>query len=330
MLIVTASDDNYAIGVITLITSITIHNPGARIAVLDQGISLKNRQAIENLADKFDVKIERHEIDQSQFAHIPVLNDHISHTTYLRLLIPALFQNEDKALYVDCDMLITGSLKELSGTDLGDNLIAATPNMTPLEQESASTGISTDDYINAGLLVFNLAAWRQESITESCLKILNDRSREILFEDQTTINLACKGRIVKLPVRYNTFSDPYSHLHSETSLIECPTVIHFVSTNKPWSKWSYWSDLWYSYAALSGGEFPPAPTPPASTTENAPRKTLSRLNRRRKDFFLWLLKDPDYQRRAKQRWTNKRMIEIGQRLQPERPGIRSSTARRAN
>ena len=44
--------------------------------------------------------------------------DYISLATYYRLLIPELIPNEDRILYLDCDIIVRKSLSDLYNRDL--------------------------------------------------------------------------------------------------------------------------------------------------------------------------------------------------------------------
>lgn len=289
MLIVTASDNNYVAGVMVLIASTAYHNPTARFAVLDMGISTENRQRIDRLAGRLGTDIQRLEIDEKTFCDIPVAREHLNRSTYLRLLIPDLFPTEDRIIYLDCDMVVLDSLDLLEAIDLEGNIVAAVPCPSPSEQELRATGHVLGTYVNAGLLVMNLPLWRQEQFATACIGCLTDPQAKLLSEDQSAINIQAKGRIKLLPTRYNMYSDPNSYKRVE-DCPSAPAVVHYVVNNKPWFGPTTLGQLWQLHADRIGDLIPLARQPSL-------RRRLSRLNASRKQFLGTLMGRRKYRRR---------------------------------
>ncbi|MFN3526100.1 MAG: glycosyltransferase family 8 protein [Paracoccus sp. (in: a-proteobacteria)] len=286
MLIITGSDDNYVPGVMVLIASAAFHNPGARFAVLDMGISPANRDRIDALAARLQVSVRRVEVASDAFDHIAVARSHLTRSTYLRLLIPDLFPDEDRVIYMDCDMVVLDDLSALQRLDLGRNIIAAVPCPSPDPVEVAATGHCIGSYVNAGLLVMNLPVWRQEAVAGTCLKLLSDPARPLLSEDQSAINIAAAGRIHLLDPRFNTYSDPGAYKRLQ-DFPDVPAVVHYVVNNKPWNIAVSLGRLWRFHASRIGDLMPPLR--PVTL-----RRRLSLLNRDRKLIVGIALRRPKY------------------------------------
>lgn len=272
--IVTGSDDNYVAGVMVLIASAAAHTPGLRVTVLDNGISDANRARIDALGQHLGIPIARIEIDPAHFAHLPVRRGHLTVSTYLRLLIPDLMPDEDRVLYMDCDMVVLDDLGTLARVELGRDVVAAVPCPSPDPVEVSATGHVTGSYVNAGLLVMNLPVWREEGIAARCLALLSDPDRPLLSEDQSAINIAAHGRIRLLEPRFNTYSDPGSY-KQVGDFPDAPAVVHYVVNNKPWNLATSLGRLWRFHAARIADLMPPRR--PLSM-----RRRLSLLNRDRK------------------------------------------------
>lgn len=286
MLIITGSDDNYVPGVLVLIASAAFHNPDARFAVLDMGITPENRMRIDRLAERLGVEIRRVEISNEAFAKIPVVRKHLTRSTYLRLLIPNLFPAEERVVYMDCDMVVLDGLSELESVPLGDAIIAAVPCPSPDDVEVAATGHVRGTYVNAGLLVMNLPVWRKEKIAEQCLGLLADPMKHLLSEDQSAINIVAKGRMVLLPSRYNVYSDPNSY-KTLGSVPSRPAVIHYVVNNKPWTRPASMGRLWLAHAERIADVMP-------ARQKLTFRRRLSQINRSRKMTLGLILRRPKY------------------------------------
>lgn len=277
MFIVTGSDDNYAAGVMVLIASAAFHNPDARFAVLDMGIGPENRARIDALADRLGVPIDRVEVARDAFDHIAVARSHLTRSTYLRLLIPDLFPAEDRAIYMDCDMVVMDDLSLLARVDLGDAVVAAVPCPSPDPVEVAATGHVIGSYVNAGLLVMNLPVWRREGVAARCLELLSDPERPLLSEDQSAINIAAHGRILPLEARFNTYSDPGSYKQA-ADFPDAPAVVHYVVNNKPWILPTSLGAIWQFHARRIADLMPRRRQLPL-------RRRLSLLNRDRKMYL---------------------------------------------
>lgn len=63
-------------------------------------------------------------IDPTCFEKAQICNTHLSKAAYFRLLIPELIREYDKCIYLDCDIIVHGDLKELYEIELGNNYLA--------------------------------------------------------------------------------------------------------------------------------------------------------------------------------------------------------------
>lgn len=256
MLIITGSDDNYVPGVLVLIASAAMHNPDTRFAVLDMGIGAGNRARIDALAARLGVALQRVEVAASHFDHLLIKRGHLTRSTYLRLLIPDLFPDEDRAVYMDCDMVVMGDLSTLDRVELGDALVAAVPCPSPEPSELAATDHVAGSYVNAGLLVMNLPVWRREAVAETCMRLLSDPDRPLHSEDQSAINIVARGRMVLLDARLNVYTDPAAYRRPEDFPL-APLVLHYVVNNKPWSLPTPLAAIWRFHAERIADLMPP-------------------------------------------------------------------------
>lgn len=289
--LVTGSDDNYVAGVLVLIASAAAHTPGLRATVLDDGISADNRARIDALGARLGIPVQRIEIDASRFADLPIARKHLSRSTYLRLLIPSLMSQADRVLYMDCDMVVTADLTPLACLPLGDSLVAAVPCPSPAAPELADLGLSAGEYVNAGLLVMNLPAWRAEAVAERCMALLSDPARPLRSEDQSALNIAARGRILLLSSRWNVYADPAAY-PTTADLPPHPAVIHYVVNTKPWASRGWLGRVWQAHAARIADLMPPAQPPTW-------KRRLSAWNTRRRVWSGSLLGRRKYRERLR-------------------------------
>ena len=94
--------------------------------------------------------------------------DYFSMTTYFRLFISNLYPQYNKAIYLDCDIVLLADIAELYNIDIGDNLVGAVPddiiqkNEVFQEYVEKVVGVASyKTYFNAGMLVMNLDELRK-------------------------------------------------------------------------------------------------------------------------------------------------------------------------
>lgn len=187
---------------------------------------------------------------------------------YYRIMIPEIFTQYDKVLYLDCDIVAVHDVSELYDVDLGDNLIGAVRNLMHDKMKkyiNLSLGLDTDKYINSGVILFNCKQCRKEHYTDESFKLLVKR-QDFRYPDQDLINMMSIDRIYYLNPRWN-FTWHYRHLQESKNLElhlndedlanfyeyeKNPYLIHYTGEVKPWNNVNkYLSDYFWKYAAES-------------------------------------------------------------------------------
>jgi lipopolysaccharide biosynthesis glycosyltransferase len=138
--------------------------------------------------------------------------------TYFRLVIPYIFTEYEKVIYLDGDMICCTDIAQLYEIDLGNNLLASTRDILGVgtyyrygkngkyEQKEICDGIvalkNKDNYFLNGLLIFNIKKW-----TIPIDELFNfAASRKWLVHDQDILNVLCEGKALLLPLIYQ-FTD---------------------------------------------------------------------------------------------------------------------------
>lgn len=176
--------------------------------------------------------------------------------SYYRLLIPTLFKNYERVIYLDVDIICKTSLEEVYEFDLGDNYIAGVASYicNDIDIEYSNTiGCNSGYYINAGFIVFNIKKILEDSINEKFMELSNNK---YLYQDQDIINIACNGKIKMLDVKYNFTQlyyrallegniftkNFYSFENVKESSKDC--IIHYTG-NKPWNSLCLRFEEWW-------------------------------------------------------------------------------------
>ena len=165
-----------------------------QIDFLNKVIKTKN---IENNVQKVDVT----ELYEKEFGNCKNENAYCTPYTLLRLLADLVHNMPDKLLYMDIDMMANKDLGELYNTDISDYEYAAV-------KEKYGHYFIRWDYINAGMLLFNMKKMRETRLLEKARDKI--RNKKMLFADQDAIFWSTTSKLI-LPRKYNeqrTFNNP--------------------------------------------------------------------------------------------------------------------------
>lgn len=156
---------------------------------------------------------------------------------YYRLMMGSLFPDLHRILYLDCDMIVLESLAPLWNTPLGGMTLGAVEDQgrgKALEHDKAILGVGR--YLNSGLLLVDLDAWRARD-TEARLRLFGETRRDIprLWHDQTMLNAVLKDEVLFLEPRWNRMVDCLLEGVPPETLEKKPAVVHFTGGSKPWT-----------------------------------------------------------------------------------------------
>ena len=186
----------------------------------------------------------------------PLVRENYTLPTYYRLLLPRLFANYDKVIYADGDVFFMRGVHELYALPLPPNcVLAASPDVQPYAgDENARRRFAAyvrglglgaaSQYANAGILLWDLKAFRAQRLDEKLSEVLHSLCRP-LFMDQDILNAALAGKIYPLPLAYNFFAQepdirpPFdaeaeTYLRARREAAQNPAVIHYAGFAKPW------------------------------------------------------------------------------------------------
>ena len=246
--IVFTCDDNYAKYMGVAIASILRHkNPNDRFKfyVVDGGIAERTKKRIESLKKISDFNIEYLNIDQSVFEKYPIKEGtHFRPATYYRLALADLLPNLDKVLYMDVDIIVRKSLKDLYNLDVSDKYLVGIKDI--LFQTNRKR-MDLDKYVNAGVLLLNLDAWRKINATKKFIDFIESNRDKIMWCDQDVINAVLQEKIDYCDSKWNcqlaVEEVGLSQLYKNA--IKNSAVIHYISANKPWNGVKKLGDLYW-------------------------------------------------------------------------------------
>lgn len=223
-------DDNYVDQTINLILSIAKFHP--------QGVSYvclcpPLRPEHVDLLLSLDVGLQL----RCYAFHVDMASGRWVTSAVLRLFTPWLLEEEiTRVLYLDSDILCTGSLQDLFDTDVPLLAMGAeiSGNVSQIQQDTVRRSLPTQLYCNSGMVVFNLAALRQQYTFAQIFDGLSALQGKVVYLDQDFLNLFFQGRITFLnPFHYNFQAYELFHTPFYKSALANCRLIHF-SVGKPW------------------------------------------------------------------------------------------------
>jgi lipopolysaccharide biosynthesis glycosyltransferase len=192
LIIVSAADERYVPHFAALLHSAWSHHPQAEFYLLDCGAKAETLAALTAYASRHHVRLSILKVDVARIAGLPTPR-HWSAAIYARLLIPELLPGATRALYLDADTLVLGDLAPLWDIDMRDAAVAGVKDPWAAREERWP-GFDQSRYINSGVLLMDLDAWRRRGHAEQIIQFLQRSAPD--FPDQTAINILCRVHVV--------------------------------------------------------------------------------------------------------------------------------------
>lgn len=211
----------------------------------------------------------------------------LSEETYYTVLVPWILRNYDKALVLDCDIIINHDVALLYNTDLCDLYIGAVKEIVYLgflnnpilnandsltEYTEIKLGLKNPyDYFNAGVLLMNLSKFRENYSMETFLNMIDKNQFSIVEQD--LLNSVCAGKVLFLDYSWNFMSClsepsaideklspsdttiPNLKLAPENEILlyeeasQHPYIYHYLTRLKPWKcPYLKYADIWWKIA----------------------------------------------------------------------------------
>lgn len=247
--VVLACDNSYMDKLETTIKSICAHNKNIKFYILNEDLPIEWFRLMTKRLSYFNSEILNIKVSGDSFKKFNCPSTHIKYQTYFRYLIPE-YVEEDRVLYLDCDMIVTDSLDELFNMELNGCPVGAVVDLP-----------TTDSGFNAGLLLIDNAYWKENHILNQLID-LTVQYHDQVYADQGILNMLFKDRWYKLPLTYNlqVGSDSQEILVGNIGWYNLfngiPKVIHYTYTHKPWLMYNMtrFKDIWWFYYSMSWDE----------------------------------------------------------------------------
>ncbi|HFI0256067.1 TPA: glycosyltransferase family 8 protein [Streptococcus suis] len=250
--IVLAGDYGYIRQIETTLKSLIFHNSYLKIYIFNQDIPKEWFTHYKHLlnqigSDLIDIKLLDVPLNTDWYAGF----SHITYMAFARYFIPR-FVSEDKALYLDSDIIITDQLDKLFSTDISNHYLAVV-------RAVFGHGVG----FNSGMMLINNKRWKAENITAKLVEKTEQEKDSIQEGDQTILNMVLGHEAIWLDDTYNfqigfdqgAFAYRHRHLFN-INLDPLPKILHYISGDKPWNTYSSGRlrEIWWHYQMMDWAE----------------------------------------------------------------------------
>ena len=167
-------------------------NPNFK-SITDKQVAFLNEVVKSKNADNKVTKIDVTELYEKEFYKCANENAYCTPYTLLRLLADLVENIPDKLLYLDIDMMAADDISKLYIIDVSNYEYAAV-------KEKYGCWIIRPDYINAGMLLFNMKKIKETKLLEKARNLI--KTKKMLFADQDAIFWSTTKKLI-IPRIYN-------------------------------------------------------------------------------------------------------------------------------
>ena len=192
------------------IASLLKHNKTEEICfhIVTDNLTEKSKTILSELAKQSGACTYFYHVpkEKTEGYQVKAMSHRISLATFYRCMLPSLLPSQlSKAIYLDSDILVLDSIKEIWNTDLNNIAIAGIEEARSKEDKHCDRlGYAPSyRYINAGVLLINLDYWREHKVDKQCVEYFQTYPERILFNDQDLLNVVLHKDKVFVPLKWN-------------------------------------------------------------------------------------------------------------------------------
>lgn len=248
-----ASDRNYIQHLAVTMASILYNKAESDVFcfyILGNDFTEEDRRKIDQLKSISDFSIKYLPVKEKIVSAFPISpDDLVTIETYFRLFIPELIPEEDKVIYLDCDIVVRHSLAGFYTMEPGEDYILG---VRDIDSRGNRRRMGTKRYVNAGVLLMNSRKMREDRIVDRFIDYILNNKDKIVWHDQDVIAGALNER-----VRYvsSVWNGQLSRFPKDMrfSRLHDAHVLHFIGERKPWLPYknSAFTEEYFTYLRLT-------------------------------------------------------------------------------
>ena len=252
MNIVLCASDNYTMPCGVTICSVCENNKDIEITfflIVDSSFKEGHKQQLRDLLSNYSYKHILFICVNDEQVDVFLKHENAwwtRHVFYRLLSAEILPSYVERALYLDCDIIVRHSLDQLWKTDLTGVAVGCVSDGLEgvIEYYNRLEYSSIKGYFNSGVLLMNLKYWRENGISEKFFEYIRNNSDKLKHPDQDVLNVIFKDCKINLPLTYNfqsaflykkhymTFD--YTKYREEIEGASSDPVILHLSGVRPW------------------------------------------------------------------------------------------------
>ena len=243
------------------------------IVVLEKEICSECKLKLKGLLSKYLNVSLRFYNPQKELENVKlyIASENYAEESYYRLLVPWILTAYDKAIVMDCDIIVQRDLAELYSCATKDYLVLGVCDIiyqgflngaVPDAYDYATNELGLHDpfsYINTGVLLMSLQKWRDNYTKEHVLQVATAKRYRI--QEQDVLNILFENKAGFLNISWNFYVPSNTQLTYALSIApgasikqyneakKNPYLIHYAGVPKPWNdpEVSY-ADIWWDVA----------------------------------------------------------------------------------
>lgn len=243
-----------------------------KIFVISTGIGERSKEKLRRIAKSFGRELFVSELLHlsSRFGGKIDTGDFDISTMGRLFLGECIPEAVEKILYLDCDTVVLKPLKKLWNQALKGEILAAVQEPTIYPEVKAYLHFDQHTpYFNAGVLLIDLKAWREEKTGQRTVDFYKSIAEQSLFNDQDALNGSLCGRIRTLSPGWNFFTN-YRYYRYETlckmqpsyqkiskksfrHAKSHPAIVHYAGAERPWKAgaFNYYGKAYETYLSMT-------------------------------------------------------------------------------
>lgn len=216
-----------------------------RVYILYTRLEERHIKRLENLQRK-NIEISCVEISKNMKGIDIEESNYLTVETCYRLLLPELFPQYSRILYIDSDTLIMADVAELFRSPLNGKVAGVMHEASSIHLRKYYQSLGVSEAFNAGILLIDLILFREKKIGIKCLQLLIEDSkrtnRRLQYMDQDALNIVLKDKVSFFDSKWNFLYRYMQDLdlldtESQAAYLEAShdiRILHYVSEIKPW------------------------------------------------------------------------------------------------
>ena len=278
MNILYASDNNFASIMGISILSLFENNKeikNIQVYIINDEISDENMEKIESIFKQYNRPLPKWKKVKciNEVLEMEVYEDRFAQTQFARLFLEEIIEKtEDRILYLDCDIIIDNSIKELWEMDLKGKIGAVLADAFS-SWYRANIGLESQDLMfNSGVMLIDMKRWREQCVGHQLRAFIRAHRGMVQQGDQGVLNAVLSKDVCVFSPKYNlvtnyaaftyedmmTYRKPVSIYSKEEieKAKEQPCMVHYTSSfmvARPWEEGRIhpYKNLWIKYKDLS-------------------------------------------------------------------------------